>query len=108
MAASIHIITHLIEQESKAEIILAEAQEEANRRIAHARALAEEAYKSRYEQAMGELEESNDSRMAKTIDEYAAALESYRTSLGTSTLDFAAFNNLLEKRLTDIGAPDAR
>jgi vacuolar-type H+-ATPase subunit H len=108
VAVSTQVISHLIEQESKAETMLAEAQEEANKRIVRARAQAEEAYKSQYEKAILRFEESYESQIAQINSGYTAALESYRASLDTSKLDFAAFNDLLGKRLAGGVAPNAR
>lgn len=99
MAVSFQVIGHLIEEETKAEGLIAEAQVEANKRITQARAQADEAYKAEYEKIITRLEETHAAQTETINKNYDSQIQEYRAKLLDTPLDTQAFNGLLKKLL---------
>jgi F0F1-type ATP synthase membrane subunit b/b' len=93
------VILHLLEEEKKSAAMLAEAQAEADKSVAKARAEAGEKYKTRFEQLIARLEDSYAKETAVITNEYTTNMEQYRAKLGNIAVDTGAFNALLDKLL---------
>jgi vacuolar-type H+-ATPase subunit H len=94
------VILHLLDEEKKSALMLAEAQTEADKNVAKARAEAGEKYKTHYEQIIKRLEDSYTKETAAITNDYNTNMEHYRAKLGGIAVDTGAFNALLDKLLT--------
>jgi vacuolar-type H+-ATPase subunit H len=90
------VILHLLEEEKKAASLLVEAQTEADKNVAKARAEAGEKYKTRFEQLIKRLEDSYAKETAVITNDYTTNMEQYRSKLGGIAVDTGAFNALLD------------
>jgi F0F1-type ATP synthase membrane subunit b/b' len=93
------VIVHLFEEEKKAASLLAEAQAEADKRLAHARAEAADRYKSGFESLIADLENSYAKESAELTQKYESDMNSYRAGLAARKFDTDAFGALLDKLL---------
>jgi vacuolar-type H+-ATPase subunit H len=92
----IDVITHLLEQEERAETMLQESQAESDRRIAKARADAEVDFKSKYEKVISALDADYAAQIAKIESEYSAQSQEYHGRLEALKTDKKTFNILLD------------
>ncbi|MCI5607621.1 MAG: hypothetical protein SOZ96_06475 [Treponema sp.] len=92
-------IKYLIKVESKANEMVKDASDEAEKRLAEARTAYNNLYKEKYEEALVVLNE----KFAEKIQEIKAAhdkeIEDFKVSLENKSQNTAAFNKLLDKLL---------
>ena len=90
---------HLLELESRAASLLLDAQTEADRRTAEARAQAEADYKKQYEQIVADMEAGTEKHIGELKRQYDADLDAYKTELSAYNRDTDAFDGLLKNLL---------
>jgi hypothetical protein len=93
------ILDKLFDVEKKAEIVVASAQEEADRRVAAAKEAAEASFKAAYDAKGAELEAGLAAAQKSADHEFLSDLEKYRASLAAAGEKETAFVALCDKLL---------
>ncbi|MBQ1832499.1 MAG: hypothetical protein II563_01660 [Treponema sp.] len=99
MSEEMDVIQHLLEIERAASEILVKAQEEADKKIAAAKAQADSEFKEKFAAYVKESEDSAAENKALVIKQQEERLSSFKDSLSSSRKDTDGFNSLLEKLL---------
>ena len=97
--SEIDAINHLLEVEKNAAALISDAAEEADRRLAQARAKYNAEYKARYEKETARLEAEFQTAHEQIAEKYQKKIDSYKESLAAKTQDTNAFSATLEKLL---------
>lgn len=93
------VIGHLLDVERNATAILAQANDEAEKRIAAARVQADQQFKAQYDSIVSRAEKDYAEQTAALTDEYNQAVSTYKEKIGASPKDIPAFNSLLDSLL---------
>lgn len=97
--SELDIINHLLEVEKDASGLISEAREEADKRVADAKAKYNLEYKKRYDQIVVELEKEYQSEMESARTAHDNAIIAYKSELESTEKNSKAFNALLDKLL---------
>ena len=93
------IIGHLLDIERSASGVLAQAQEEAEKRISAARAQADQSFKTQYDAIVADEEKRLASEMSAAAQKYDADVAAYKERLSSAAKDIPSFDRLLDKVL---------
>ncbi len=99
MAEEIDVIQHLIEVEKEAALVIHEAQDEADSRIAAARAKADAEFKAQYSVMYEQLEGEAKEKMANAKSAHDTAISQYKQSLESTPKNKEAFSALMDSLL---------
>ncbi len=94
-----NIISHLLDVERGASELIDEAEKEASKRIASARAQADGEYRKQFEVLVTELEAESAKKTAALSASHDADLQQYKDSLEKTERNTAAFTKLLDSLL---------
>ena len=97
MSEEMDVIQHLLEIERAASEILVQAQADADKKIAAAKAQADSEFKEKFSAYMDELDKSVAARKQEVKGRLDSELSSFKTGLDSSKKDFDGFNSFLEK-----------
>ena len=92
----VNTIAHLLEVEQKAAAMTMHAQEDADKKIAQAKAKADSEFKAEYEKIVKECESTCENKIAFIIDKKNKSVSDYKTLIKASALDKAAFFSYLD------------
>jgi len=92
-------INHLLEIEKQASGLISDAQIEADKRIAEARAKYNSEYKAKYETVAADLEKKYQDDYAAVTKKYADEIEVYKKSLEEKNQNKEDFKKVVEKLL---------
>jgi len=92
-------INHLLEIEKQASGLISDAQIEADKRLAEARAKYNSEYKTKYETVASDLEKKYQKDYDEVTKKYAEEIESYKKSLEEKNKNKEAFTQVIEKLL---------
>ena len=95
----VNTIIHLLEVEQKATELTSQAQLDADKKIAQAKAQADSQFKSEYEKIVAECEQNYAQRTAFLDDKNQEEISSYKKRISESALDVKAFNSFLDSVL---------
>lgn len=95
----VNTISHLLEVEQKATELTSQAQLDADKKIAQAKAQADSQFKSEYEKIVAECEQNYAQRTASLDDKNLEEISSYKSKISESALDVKAFNSFLDSVL---------
>ncbi len=95
----IDTIRHLIEIEKNASILISEAQAEADKKIAAAKAQADSDFRERAAKIVSEKEAEYEAKIKDTSAKYNELLSEYKTKIENSLKSIDFFNNIAEKYL---------
>lgn len=93
------VISHLLDVERNASAILAQASEDAEKRIAAARAQADQQFKAQYDDLIARLERHYAEQTTAITNSYTVAVSAYKEKIGAAAKDVPAFNALLDALL---------
>lgn len=95
----VNTISHLLEVEQKAAELASQAQIEADKKIAQAKAQADSQFKSEYEKIIAECEQNYAQKTAALDNKNLEEISSYKAKISQSAKDTAAFNSFLDSVL---------
>ena len=95
----VNTISHLLEVEQKASELTSQAQLDADKKIAQAKAQADSQFKSEYEKIVAECERNYAQKTAALDDKNLAEIASYKAKISKSAQDTEAFNAFLDSVL---------
>ena len=95
----VNTIAHLLEMEQKASELTLKAQEDADKKIAAAKAQADANFKEQYEKIVAECEKSYSEKSAQIKQKSDEEIASYKSKISASSKDKAAFNSFLDSVL---------
>jgi vacuolar-type H+-ATPase subunit H len=95
------LLEKLFDVEHEAEKMVAEAREEAGRRLDLAKTRAQKYYTEAYDAALAAALSSREKSEAAAREEYRAALEDYKEKLESSHLEKGAFSSLCDAALEE-------
>lgn len=95
----LNVINHLLDIEKGAASLINEAMEEADKRIAEARAKYNAEYKEKYDAVLEELKAKYDSDVAEVVQAHKKEIEDFKSSVEGKNQDYSAFSGLLDKLL---------
>lgn len=93
------IISHLLDVERNATAILTQAGEDAEKRIATARAQADQRFKAEYDELIARLEKQYAEQTTAATNSYTVAVSAYKEKISAAAKDVPAFNALLDALL---------
>lgn len=93
------VIGHLLDVERNATAILTQAGEDAEKRIAAARAQADQRFKAEYDALIARLEKHYAEQTTAATDSYTVAVSAYKEKISAAAKDVPAFNALLDALL---------
>lgn len=99
MADEIDVIQHLLDVEREADLVIQDAQKEADSRIAQARAKADTQFKTQYTQMYAQLEQEAQEQMKQAGVHHDTEVASFKDSLQSTPKNNAAFNSLMDSIL---------
>lgn len=99
MADEIDVIQHLLDVEREADLVIQDAQKEADSRIAQARAKADTQFKTQYTQMYAQLEQEAQEQMKRSGVHHDTEVASFKDSLQSTPKNNAAFNSLMDSIL---------
>lgn len=94
-----NVIEHLIEVESQASSITADAQKQAADRVNSAKAAADKSYLEKFNAVAEELEKSFNEESRKINGRITQEVDSYKETVSKSPENKAAFNSLMDSLL---------
>jgi regulator of protease activity HflC (stomatin/prohibitin superfamily) len=92
----INVIGHLLDVEKDASVLVSDAQSEAAKRLAAARAQADIEYKKQYDQLISRLEIEYQQKTAAVTQTHADALNTYKEKAEKTVRDTVSFGKLLD------------
>ena len=95
----ISTIKHLLEMEEKASALTLQAQEDADKKIAMAKAQADSDFKSQYEKIISECEANFNEKSSLLEKNKDSELSSYKQKISSVPIDSAAFKSFLDSVL---------
>ena len=95
----VNTIAHLLEVEQRATELTSQAQIDADKKIAAAKAQADSEFKVQYEKIVAEFEQNYAQKTASLDDKNQEEISSYKKRISESALDVKAFNSFLESVL---------
>ncbi len=95
----IDTIRHLIEIEKNASILISEAQTEADKRIAVAKAKADSSFREQAARIVAEKEAEYEAKIKEASAKYNDLLSEYKVKIENSLKSIDFFNNIAEKYL---------
>lgn len=95
----VNTISHLLEVEQKATELTSQAQLDADKKIAQAKAQADSQFKSEYEKIVAECEQNYARQTSSLDDKNLEEISSYKSKISESALDVKAFNSFLDSVL---------
>lgn len=95
----VNTITHLLEMEQRASAMTLKAQEDADKKIAAAKAQADSEFKSQYEKIVETEEQSYNQKISALESEKAQKIAGYREKIMAVPQDKPSFNSYLDSIL---------
>lgn len=95
----VNVISHLLEVESQATVLIDDAQIESNKRITEAKTKADELFYTKYRDIVETLENDFNKKIQGYEAAHNAEIESYKNKISNSEKDVDAFNSFLNKTL---------
>lgn len=95
----VNTITHLLEMEQRASAMTLKAQEDADKKIAAAKAQADSEFKSQYEKIVATEERSYNQKISALESEKAQKIAGYREKIMAVPQDKPSFNSYLDSIL---------
>ncbi len=95
----VNTIAHLLEVELRANELTSQAQADADKKIAAAKAQADSEFKSQYEKLVSECEKSYLEKSAALEKHNSQEIASYKSKINASSLDKPSFNSFLDSIL---------
>lgn len=99
--AEVNVISHLLSVEAEASGLIKNAQEEASKRLASARAQADSEFKKQFEKIVESEENTLQEKIKSLSENHKTQLEEYKSNIEKTEQDKTAFNALLKKVLLD-------
>lgn len=93
------VIGHLLDVERNATAVLTQASEDAEKRIAAARAQADQRFKAEYDELIARLEKQYAEQTTAVANSYTLAVGAYKEKISAAAKDVPAFNALLDALL---------
>lgn len=95
----VNTISHLLEVEQKATELTSQARQDADKKIAGAKAQADSLFKSEYEKIIADCEHDYAQKKASLDDKNQKEISSFKAKISESLLDVKAFNSFLDSVL---------
>ncbi len=95
----INVITHLLQVEKNASLLIDDALKEAEQKLAQARSQANLEYRQKYEECVSSLEKEYNQNLADIQSEHDKRFNDFKDFLQNQPKDSASFNALLESLL---------
>ena len=95
----VNTIAHLLEVELRANELTSQAQADADKKIAAAKAQADSEFKSQYEKLVSECEKSYIEKSTALEKHNSQEIASYKSKINASSLDKQSFNSFLDSIL---------
>ncbi len=93
------ILQHLLDVESQANILVVEAQAEAERRISEKEKTFQKEYQRRYAKKQAELETEYQKQLQRSKEEYDTLIKAYIEEIQKWPVNTTAFNHFLDSFL---------
>lgn len=93
------VIAHLLEIEQQAEMLLKNAQLEADKRIAEVKLRADETYKEEYKKIVSGLEQEYEVKKTSLEKQHRESFDAYKAELEAIPLNKDSFKSFLDKKL---------
>ena len=95
----VNTISHLLEVEQNAALLTSHAQEEADKKIAAAKAQSDSEFQSQYKKIVEECEKSYSEKVAVLESAKNQQIDEYKSKISASAIDKSAFNSFLDSVL---------
>lgn len=93
------VIGHLLDVERNATAVLTQASEDAEKRVASARAQTDQRFKAEYDELIARLEKQYAEQTTAAANSYTLAVSAYKEKISAAAKDVPAFNALLDALL---------